>query len=74
MIGTSKRYVTFDLTLALQVGGVLCYTPEDGISLDLLRKDVEFLRRRYELDQHGKSEGRLVIKQVFVFMMTGNNN
>ena len=43
---------------------MLCYTPEDGISLDLLRKDVEFLRKRYELDQHGKSEGRLVIKQV----------
>jgi 6-phosphofructokinase 1 len=48
----------------------LCYTPEDGISLDLLRKDVEFLRRRYELDQHGKSEGRLVIKQVFVSAST----
>ncbi|KAJ9125004.1 hypothetical protein QFC24_002936 [Naganishia onofrii] len=47
---------------ALAVGGVLCYTPEDGISLDLLRKDVEFLKKRYELDAHGKSEGRLVIK------------
>ncbi len=47
---------------ALAVGAVLCYTPEAGISLDLLRRDVEFLRRRYKLDVAGKSEGRLVIR------------
>ena len=47
---------------ALAVGAVLVYTPEDGISLKLLQEDVEFLRKRYELDVKGKSEGRLVIK------------
>jgi len=47
---------------ALAVGAVLVYTPEDGISLKLLQDDVEFLRKRYELDTKGKSEGRLVIK------------
>jgi 6-phosphofructokinase 1 len=47
---------------ALAVGAVLVYTPEVGISLKLLQEDVEFLRKRYELDTKGKSEGRLVIK------------
>jgi 6-phosphofructokinase 1 len=50
------------LSVYVQVGAVLCYTPEVGISLDLLRKDVNFLRKRYELDSAGKSEGRLVIR------------
>lgn len=45
-----------------QVGAVLVYTPEEGISLKLLQEDVEFLRQRYNLDVKGKSEGRLVIK------------
>ncbi|NXD32191.1 PFKA phosphofructokinase, partial [Spelaeornis formosus] len=47
---------------ALAVGAVLVYTPEVGINLHLLSDDVEFLRKRYELDTKGKSEGRLVIK------------
>ncbi|OXH03923.1 6-phosphofructokinase, partial [Cryptococcus neoformans] len=47
---------------ALAVGAVLVYTPEDGISLTLLQEDVEFLIKRYKLDEKGKSEGRLVIK------------
>ncbi|KAK4687790.1 6-phosphofructokinase 1, partial [Tremellales sp. Uapishka_1] len=47
---------------ALAVGAVLVYTPEDGISLNTLQKDVKFLTKRYGLDTKGKSEGRLVIK------------
>lgn len=47
---------------ALAVGAVAVYTPEVGISLDLLHTDVNFLRRRYELDTKGKSEGRLIIR------------
>ncbi|WVQ75979.1 6-phosphofructokinase [Cryptococcus sp. DSM 104548] len=47
---------------ALAVGAVLVYTPEDGVSLKLLQEDVEFLKKRYNLDEKGKSEGRLVIK------------
>lgn len=38
------------------------YTPEVGVSLDLLRTDVRFLRQRYELDDKGRSEGRLIIR------------
>lgn len=38
------------------------YTPEGGISLDMLRRDVKFLKTRYMLDLPGKSEGRLVIR------------
>lgn len=40
----------------------MVYTPEIGINLDTLRDDVKFLKRRYALDEKGKSEGRLVIK------------
>lgn len=47
---------------ALAVGAVLLYTPETGINLKLLSEDVDFLKKRYELDTKGKSEGRLVIK------------
>lgn len=53
---------------ALAVGAVLVYTPEDGISLKLLQEDVEFMRRRYELDPKGRSEGRLVIRYVCIVL------
>ncbi|GLB40212.1 putative catalyzes the phosphorylation of D-fructose 6-phosphate to fructose 1,6-bisphosphate by ATP, the first committing step of glycolysis [Lyophyllum shimeji] len=47
---------------ALATGAALVYTPETGISLDMLRKDVRFLKTRYGLDEKGHSEGRLVIR------------
>lgn len=42
----------------------MVYTPENGITLDMLRRDVRFLKTRYALDPEGKSEGRLVIRYV----------
>jgi len=45
----------------LKSGASLVYIPEDGISLDQLRRDVRFLKIRYSLDVPGKSQGRLVI-------------
>jgi 6-phosphofructokinase 1 len=33
-----------------------------GINLDILREDVEWLKKRYSLDEKGKSEGRVVIR------------
>ncbi|KDR76336.1 hypothetical protein GALMADRAFT_247728 [Galerina marginata CBS 339.88] len=47
---------------ALAVGASLVYTPEIGMNLDMLRRDVRFLKTRYSLDVPGKSEGRLVIR------------
>ncbi|TFK28096.1 6-phosphofructokinase [Coprinopsis marcescibilis] len=47
---------------ALAVGASLVYTPEDGMTLDMLRRDVRYLKTRYSLDLPGKSEGRLVIR------------
>ncbi|OSX57768.1 hypothetical protein POSPLADRAFT_1185736 [Postia placenta MAD-698-R-SB12] len=47
---------------ALATGAVIVYTPERGIDLDMLRRDVKFLKRRYNLDQKGKAEGRLVLR------------
>ncbi|KAJ7494692.1 phosphofructokinase domain-containing protein [Mycena galericulata] len=47
---------------ALAVGACLVYTPEDGMNLDTLKRDVRFLKARYKLDVKGKSEGRLVIR------------
>ena len=42
------------------------YTPEIGVTLSELRKDVEFLKLRYSLDFKGKSEGRLILRSVFL--------
>ncbi|KAH9928295.1 PFK protein [Fomitopsis serialis] len=47
---------------ALATGAVIVYTPERGIDLDMLRRDVRFLKRRFALDQKGKAEGRLVLR------------
>ncbi|GAW07409.1 6-phosphofructokinase [Lentinula edodes] len=47
---------------ALATGASLVYTPEQGMDLDTLRRDVRFLKTRYKLDAKGRSEGRLVIK------------
>ncbi|KAF8896399.1 PFK protein [Infundibulicybe gibba] len=47
---------------ALATGACLVYTPEQGMDLDTLRRDVRFLKTRYSLDIKGKSEGRLVIR------------
>ena len=50
------------LTRLPKSGAVLVYTPEDGINLDLLRTDVEFLRTRFQVDLKGEAEGRFVLK------------
>ena len=47
---------------ALAAGAVVVYTPEIGVSLKALVEDVEFLKRRYESDTAGRSEGRIVIR------------
>ncbi|GAA98929.1 uncharacterized protein L969DRAFT_539901 [Mixia osmundae IAM 14324] len=47
---------------ALAAGGLACYIPEKGMSLKMVQEDLDFLKRRYESDVKGKSEGRLVIK------------
>ena len=49
-----------------KTGASMVYTPEEGMDLDLLRDDVKFLKLRYGLDAKGKSEGRLVIRYVFL--------
>ncbi|CAG8577502.1 9622_t:CDS:10 [Acaulospora colombiana] len=46
----------------VQTGAVLVYSPEVGMNLNALRSDIKFLKRRYELDEKGKAEGRLVLK------------
>lgn len=40
------------------------YTPETGMNLDMLKRDVRFMKARYTLDVPGRSEGRLVIRLV----------
>ncbi|OCH95378.1 6-phosphofructokinase [Obba rivulosa] len=47
---------------ALATGACIVYTPERGINLDMLRQDVKFMKKRYSLDQKGKAEGRLVLR------------
>jgi len=45
-----------------QTGACIVYTPEDGIDLDMLRRDVNFMKKRYGIDKRGKAEGRLIIR------------
>jgi 6-phosphofructokinase 1 len=45
-----------------QAGAVIVYTPEVGMNLHMLRGDIKFLQKRYELDEKGKAEGRLIVK------------
>ncbi|KAH8925758.1 6-phosphofructokinase [Atractiella rhizophila] len=47
---------------ALASGAVVVYTPEVGMNLAQLTRDVKFLRRLYAVEKKGKSEGRLLIK------------
>lgn len=47
---------------ALAVGAVVVYTPEDGMNLEMILKDLRFLKARFAADQQGQSEGRLIIK------------
>lgn len=45
-----------------QAGAVVSYTPERGIRLSQLQRDVEYLKDRYRSDAKGKSEGRLIMR------------
>jgi len=47
---------------ALASGAALVYTPEDGVKLDGLTRDIDFLKFRYQIDVPGEAEGRLVIR------------
>jgi len=46
---------------ALAVGASLVYIPQTGINLDMLKRDVQFLKARFTLDVPGRSKGLLVI-------------
>lgn len=41
---------------------MLVYTPEEGINLDMLRRDVRFLRTRFAFDIKGRREGRIILR------------
>ena len=43
------------------------YTPEVGITLKDLQKDVDFLKLRYSLDEKGKAEGRLILRYALLY-------
>ena len=47
----------------LTTGAMNIYTPEEGVSLDMLTKDVAHLCRRYREEEmaHQASEGRVVL-------------
>ncbi|KAG8885540.1 6-phosphofructokinase, alpha subunit [Tulasnella sp. 332] len=46
----------------LAVGAVVVYTPEAGMDINMIRKDIKFIKARYGLDVRGKSDGRLVLR------------
>ncbi|KAL4402214.1 6-phosphofructokinase, alpha subunit [Malassezia pachydermatis] len=46
---------------SLAVAATVVYTPEDGVALDRLHKDIGFMRRRFQADPEDANDGRLVI-------------
>lgn len=46
---------------ALAVGATVVYTPEEGLSLERLHKDINFMRRRFQSDPEDLNDGRLII-------------
>ncbi|TVY55458.1 ATP-dependent 6-phosphofructokinase [Lachnellula suecica] len=49
-------------TLAgLAVGAVAVYTPEEGISIDMLAADIQHLREAFKTDRGQSSSGRLIL-------------
>ncbi|KAG0241190.1 6-phosphofructokinase, alpha subunit [Actinomortierella wolfii] len=46
----------------LATGATSIYTPEEGINLERLQKDVRHLCQRYAADAEGKSQGRVIIR------------
>jgi hypothetical protein len=57
----------------LQSGAVLLYTPEVGIDLNILSKDVKRLKTRFQLDVKGKSQGRIVLRYCDFFVFENLN-
>lgn len=58
--GGATGYVA---TLAgLSVGALAVYTPEEGISLSMLQKDIEHLRQQFGKDQGQNRAGKLILR------------
>ena len=50
-------------TLAgLSVGAMAVYTPEEGISIRMLSRDIEFLRQSFAKDQGAGGSGKLILR------------
>ncbi|KAI5295512.1 6-phosphofructokinase, alpha subunit [Ascosphaera acerosa] len=46
----------------LAVGAYAVYTPEDGINLDMLGRDVRYLRHNFEHDRGANHAGKLILR------------
>lgn len=58
--GGASGYVA---TLAgLSVGATAVYTPEEGITLKLIERDIEFLRRQFAKDAGQNRAGKLILR------------
>lgn len=45
----------------LQVGAVAVYTPEEGVSIDMLAADIKHLREAFRKDSGQSRAGRLIL-------------
>ncbi|KAI5299161.1 6-phosphofructokinase, alpha subunit, partial [Ascosphaera pollenicola] len=46
----------------LSVGAYAAYTPEEGISLDMLNRDIKYLRHNFSLDRGANHAGKLILR------------
>lgn len=63
VIETQGGHSGYIATLAgVCVGAFAVYTPEEGIGLDLLTRDIGALRQRFYLDRGGNHAGKLILR------------
>lgn len=47
---------------SLSVGAVAVYTPEEGITLDMIRRDINHLRSQFEKDAGANRAGKVILR------------
>ncbi|KAK5441428.1 6-phosphofructokinase, alpha subunit, partial [Exophiala xenobiotica] len=63
VVETQGGYSGYLATIAgLAVGALAVYTPEDGIDLHTLTRDIDFIRKSFQNDQGASRAGKIILR------------
>ena len=51
----------------LAIGALAVYTPEEGIDIRMLARDIEHLRENFAKDQGQNRAGKIILRNVCLF-------